>query len=227
VEAAKKEYEYDANGNITLSNLIYIDEGESFNFSKEEMVYDDFGNRTLYSYFEMDFENEELPLIPKLREEYEYDNSYTFNDLILPFNSDDFESDLEFDVEAVLQMDINLIFKHKLTHLTYYDGDGDGWMMAEDYNVCYSEQNFTGVDDRNMADNVNVYPNPATNHVTFNIDASDGQFTVEFYDIHGKLVMNKTSENNSPVSIQSLNKGLYFYRISGNQNFYTGKFMVK
>ncbi len=227
VEAAKKEYEYDTNGNVTLSNLIFIDEGERFNYSKEEMVYDDFGNRTLYSYFEVDFESEEFPLLPVWREEYKYDNNFSFNDLILPFGPNDFESDPGFDIEAVLQMDFNLMFKHKLIQLTYYDGDGDAWMMTEDYNVYYSEQNFTGIKDRNLAGNVNAYPNPATSQVTFKLGDSVNQFTVEFYDIQGKLVLSKISENNSPVSVESLNPGLYFYRLSENQNFYTGKFVVK
>jgi hypothetical protein len=75
--------------------------------------------------------------------------------------------------------------------------------------------------------NVNVFPNPATNQITFKIDASVGQFIVEFYDIQGKLVLSQLSYNNSPVSIESLDEGLYFYRLSDNLNFYTGKIMVK
>ncbi len=227
VKAAKYEYQYDANGNMTLSKLIYIDEGENFTYSKEESVYDDFGNRILYSFFEIDFENEELPLIPVWREEYAYDNNFSFNDLILPFNPDDFENDSEFDVQVVLQFDFTLMFKHKLVQLTYYEGDGDSWMMTDDYNIYYSEQNITGVGGLNLTNNVSVFPNPAVNQVTFKLDASVNQFAVEFYDIQGKLVMSKTTENNRPVSIESLNKGLYFYRLSENHNIYSGKLIVK
>ncbi len=229
VEAAKYEYQYDANGNMTLSNLIYIFDDQRITYSKEESVYDEYGNRILYSFFEVDFENEEFPLIPIWREEYDYDNNFSFNDLILPFNPDNFESDSDFDIEVVLQFDITLMFKHKLVHLTYYEGDGvgDDWIMTDEYVIYYSEQNITAVGDLNLVSNVSLFPNPAATQVTFKLDAPVNQFTVEFYDIQGKLVMSKTTENNRPVSIESLNKGLYFYRLSDQQDFYSGKFMVK
>ena len=111
--------------------------------------------------------------------------------------------------------------------MKYYEGNGDGWIIAGDFFIYYSEQNITSVKDLNAANNGYVYPNPATNQVSFNIDALADQFTVEFYNIQGKLVMSKISENNRPVSIESLNKGLYFYRLSENQNLFTGKIMVK
>ena len=227
MEAAKYEFRYDANQNMILSNLIYFFEDQLITFMKEESVYDDFGNRISYSFYTIDDESEEFTLTPIWKEEYVYDNSFTFDDLILPFMPGDLESDTEFDVEMVFQMDINLMFKHKLTQLTYYEGDGDSWLKSGDYTVYYSEQNITGVKDLNVANNVNVYPNPATNQITFNIDASVDQLKVDFYDIQGKLVLSQLSNNNKPVLIESLNEGLYFYRLSENQNFYSGKFMVK
>jgi len=227
VEAAKYKYEYDDNGNMTLSTLVYIDGDESFTYLKEESVYDDFDNRISYSYYEIDFENENFPLIPVRKEEYVYDNNFSFDDLILPFSPNDFESDIDFEFGDESIPDINQMFKHKLTHLTYYDGVGDSWVKSEDYIIYYSEQNITSAKDLYLANNVNVYPNPATNQVTFELDASVNQFTVEFYDIQGKLVLTLLSNNNQPVSIESLNEGLFFYRMSDKLNFYTGKFMVK
>lgn len=227
VEAAKYKYEYDAKGNMTLSSLIYIDGDVSFTYLKEESVYDDFNNRISYSYFEIDVENENFPLMPVRREEYVYDNNFSFDDLILPFSPDDFENNIDFEFGNESMPDISLMFKHKLTQLTYFDGDGDSWVKSEDYTIYYSDQNITGVNDLTVASNVHVYPNPATNQLTFELDASVSHFTMEFYDIHGKLVLSKISENNSPVSVESLNPGLYFYRLSENQNSYAGKFMVK
>ena len=227
VEAAKYIYEYDVNGNMTLSNLIYLDGDQNIIYSKEEMINDDFGNRISYSFFEIDTENEEFPLMPVWKEEHVYDNNFSFDDLNLPFNPSDFESEPEFGDGMALQMNLNLLFKHKLTRINYFDGDGDNWVMSGDYDIYYSEQNITGAKDFDLSKNVSVYPNPATNQVTFNFDNSDDQFNIELYDVQGKLVLAGIGENNKAFSIKSLNKGMYFYHLSGNQNFYTGKLMVK
>jgi hypothetical protein len=228
VEAAKYIYEYDAGGNMTESNLVYFFEDLSIVFSKEEFVYDDYDNRVLYSLFAFDGENEDFLLSPTWRQEYEYDNNFSFEELILPFTSSDFESDFEVGFEGEPgQQDLNDMFKHKLTHLSYFEGDGVGWQMVGDYMLYYSEQNITGVNDLNLSSHVNLYPNPATNQITFNLDGLVGLFNIELYNIQGKLVMSKIGENNRPVSIETLNEGIYFYRLSENQNFYTGKFMIK
>lgn len=228
VEAAKYTYEYDASGNMTLSNLIYFLEDQNIVFLKEESVYDDYGNNILYSYFTIDFESEEFVLLPVMKQEYVYDNNFTFEDLILPFIPEDFESDYENDFEGEPgQQDLNQMFKHKLIQLTYFEGEGDSWQEWMDYTIYYSEQNITNVNDLNDANTVNVYPNPASNQVTFSIDGLADLLTIELYDIQGKLVLSKTKDNNSPVSIETLDEGLYFYRLSDKSNFYTGKFMVK
>lgn len=227
-EAAKFEYHYDSNGNRTLSDLIYFFEGQQIIFMREESAYDGYGNRTYYVFLSIDGESEDFTLLPMWKQENVYDNSFSFEDLILPFKASDFEDDYENDFEGeVGQFDLNLLFKHKLTNIINYEHDGNNWQSVGDYKVYYSEQNITDVKDLNLAGSVNVYPNPATNNVTFNIDGLAGNLTVELYDIQGKLVLSKASDNNTPVSIENLKKGLYFYRLSDKSNFYTGKFMVK
>lgn len=217
INESKFEYAYDANQNLILFDIYYSD----FNFMKMESVFDDFGNRTLYSIYLLDFETFELS--PEWKEEYVFDNNFSFEDLILPFSSVDFESN----VEGSPVQNISEMFKHKVVHLTNYNGDAGSWMMQGDYSLYYSEQNITAVKDLNATKNVKVYPNPATNKISFNMGKYSNKFTVEFYDIQGKIVMSQLSESNRPVSIESLNKGLYFYRVSDNLNSYTGKFMVK
>lgn len=228
MEAAKFEYHYDAVGNMVLSDLIYLFEEQEIIFMREESEYDGYGNRTYYVFLSIDGENEDFTLLPMWKQENVYDNSFSFKDLILPFTSGDFEVDKENDFEGeVGQMDLNLLFKHKLTNLASYEHDGDNWVSAGDYTIYYSEQTVTGVNENKLTNNIRVYPNPATNQVTFNITAAIGQFNVELYDLQGKLVLNRLVSNNNPVSIESLNDGLYIYRLSENQNFYTGKIMVK
>lgn len=217
VNESKFEYSYDANQNLILFDIYYSD----FNFMKMESVYDDSGNRTLYSIYILDFET--FQLSPQLKQEYVFDNNFSFENLILPFSSVDFESDME----GLPLLEISEMFKHKVVHLTDYIGEAGSWMMQGDYSLYYSEQNITGVKDLNTANKVSVYPNPATDRISFKIDDSGSQFTVELYDIQGKIVMSQLSESNRPVSIEALHKGLYFYRISENLNSYTGKFMVK
>ncbi len=215
----RDEYNYDANWNLIQKDIFSFSENQWINVEKEESVYDEYGNRIEYTYSTIYNDNEQL--LPEWKEEYTYDNNFTFEDLILPFTP--------YDLESASQEGSNIIlmFKHKLTHLIFYESYGNDLAITGDYTIYYSEHNTTGINNYNSASNVNVFPNPATNQVSFNIDASINQFTLEFYDLQGKLVMSKIGENNTPVSIEILNKGLYFYRLTENQNLYTGKFMVK
>lgn len=212
----KDEYLYDANGNMILKNSLDNIDSQWLSVLKEESVHDDFNNRTVHAISSWDMESEQTENIWKT--EYTYDNSISFDQLILPFSTLDSDEG---------EIDLTLMFKHKLTHLTYYEGEGDNWVPAGDYTIYYSEQSITGNQDFNSILQVGVYPNPATNHVIFTMDGLDNQFSVELFDILGKLVFSQVIYNNQPVSIESLAKGLYFYRISANQDSYTGRFMVK
>ncbi len=90
-----------------------------------------------------------------------------------------------------------------------------------------------GVNDLNAPSaNVNVYPNPTSGDVNFNINPSAGSVTgygIEVYDITGKKVNTyKVSNNHTTINTDAYNAGLYFYQLfdqNGTQ-LKVGKFSV-
>jgi hypothetical protein len=80
--------------------------------------------------------------------------------------------------------------------------------------------------------NVNVYPNPASNSVNFNIASANGSvagYSIEVYDITGKKVnAYRVTNSLTTVNTDAYSSGLYFYQLfdqSGAQ-LNVGKFSV-
>lgn len=75
---------------------------------------------------------------------------------------------------------------------------------------------------------VSVYPNPASEHIMFCFDKTNGKY-IEIYDVMGKLVKTVTTRTkNQKVNIKSFTNGIYFYQLldkSGNM-VERGKFSV-
>ncbi|PTX64174.1 putative secreted protein (Por secretion system target) [Kordia periserrulae] len=71
--------------------------------------------------------------------------------------------------------------------------------------------------------NVSVYPNPASNHI--NIQGIDNIRTVEIHSILGKKM--HVSLSNSQIDISRLKSGVYFLKITDNQNHSVIKKFVK
>jgi len=209
-------YTYDSRGNLTLTDVNLFD----IIIYREESVYDEQDNRTEYSFFEGSFETGQLENIWKT--ESDYDNSFSFEDLILPFTSDDFESN-----DEDMGLDLELMFKHKLIRLVNYEGDGENWIMDSEYTLVYSEQNITGIEDLNREDGIYIYPNPASDQVTFTFEAEVDRFQVEIFDIEGKMVLSQLGQNNKAISLESLSEGIYFYRLESAGTILSGKLIVK
>ncbi len=85
-----------------------------------------------------------------------------------------------------------------------------------------------GIDEaKNTISKVTVYPNPATNRVTFAIPAQNA--IVAVYDITGKVIFNQSVEVNGGLfnlDISNLNSGMYFYNVTVDNSSVTGKFSV-
>ncbi len=194
----KYEYTYNTNGNLTtVISYAYI----SYNWvkgGKEEFVYDSNGNvitinsylwdtsSSISSYWALETKNSEL----------KYNNNYTIDQLLVPF--------YYFTNRSILPTDFKL--KSMVTSQSYYD------FLKKYY---YSPMQVTGITD-NLALKVSIYPNPTSDYLNINWSGNQPQMNVEFYDITGKQVLNQLVNNNSKLSIQGFNKGLYLIKLSDN-----------
>jgi Secretion system C-terminal sorting domain len=85
---------------------------------------------------------------------------------------------------------------------------------------------FTSVEELGET-RVASYPNPVKNNITFELDING--FSVSIFDITGKIIKTKTSENKTlTISSNEMNNGVYFYSVSNNNGelITTNKFIV-
>ncbi len=88
--------------------------------------------------------------------------------------------------------------------------------------------NYVGL-THSVLDDFNIYPNPATTYLNISVKTTT-QLTVEIVDLTGKTVLKKVLQNTqNTIDVSTLNKGIYFVRITLNQpeNFWFTKRFVK
>lgn len=79
---------------------------------------------------------------------------------------------------------------------------------------------FVGIKEENLNLALSVYPNPTTNDLMVITPKNEGSIKAELIDMQGKLVFEKTLDNNSFVAnqhrleVSSLAKGLYILNLS-------------
>ncbi len=77
----------------------------------------------------------------------------------------------------------------------------------------------------NHADIFKLYPNPATDYITFDfINETPGNFKIDIYNINGQLVAEHISETN--IDVSALHSGMHFYRLTQNGQTYSGRFSI-
>jgi hypothetical protein len=107
--------------------------------------------------------------------------------------------------------------------------DADSLVSQGYYDMFVGKIDFTtGMEEQSQSISVNVFPNPATTNVTFQMDKLKGNKTIVIYDQLGKEIWRKeTTENQIEFSTENFATGLYFYRIESERKFAQGKFVVE
>ena len=73
---------------------------------------------------------------------------------------------------------------------------------------------YDDIDDNYLADVVSVYPNPSTNYI--NIEAPEGS-QISITDLSGRL-LEKHETGSTTIDISAFNNGLYFVRVTHDNN---------
>ena len=79
------------------------------------------------------------------------------------------------------------------------------------YSLLYDHTFVTGIENFNVAHNLNVFPIPTTGIVNLNGEALNGYFSVSVYDGTGREVF--TSANEIMLDLSFLNSGMYLMNI--------------
>jgi hypothetical protein len=86
-----------------------------------------------------------------------------------------------------------------------------------------------GIDDFEGSLSTNVYPNPASEYVIFELKGNEA-CTLEITDITGKVVVKEHIERNVSqfrIDMSELDKGIYIYRLSDGKKDQSGKLMLR
>lgn len=253
VKGMKYEYAFDSEGNNTLSvTYIWVDTEWVNIYSKEEYSYDDKDKLSLTTDYQWDGaqwvnsyqneftygSNEELLTIVYSSwngnswsnpEKFEniYDSSGNITQTTISYlEEEQWLVDQTIDYEEE-ELDLKVLFNHKLLRMVYFEGDGENWLMESDFTLVYSEQNISGISQENSGNRMSVYPNPASSQLTFILEGLADNFQIKIFDIQGKVVISQLAENNTPISLDALNDGVYFYSLKSKGKNFSGKLVVK
>jgi len=202
--SAKTEYTYNADGFLVEMKSYYYEYGSWTINTQKVYTRDENNNVTIEESFDAYGAVVE-------RHEYEYDMNMLFED-VAPYVNPEGENP-----NPVKTANARILDKF------WTQSDGGTLTYICDYYYYYKEIEHESVEE-NIAENVNVYPNPATDN--FTIQSNDYQ-RVELIDAAGKLVFSSNFENVLTISTEGMASGVYFVKLIGNEKVKTEKVILK
>lgn len=122
-------------------------------------------------------------------------------------------------------------------HIGDVDGDGHVDIVVANNNnnntasfsVFRNLNTATGFEYSPPSVAVSIFPNPASQILTFQFAKAPESHTLLIYDQLGRIIFREeTNENLVSVSVESYSEGLYFYSVmDGQNNSVSGKFVVR
>jgi len=175
-------------------------------YASYEYIYDENNNRIVNTInSQWDTNTEQWGSIGKY--EYNYDNAYTYDDLILP------------DVNPEL-------FRHKqesyILYVQYVNWPELMPSARETY--FYSSIELTSNEYVSEVP-ILIFPNPANDVITFDLK-NPTTATIILRDVQGKYISTQTLQNNQ-LPVNQLDSGVYFYELFYEEKMFGGKFIVK
>ena len=107
-----------------------------------------------------------------------------------------------------------------------WDEIANKWITAYITTYYYSEHNITFVPEIPEM-HINVYPNPASDYIVFDISNISDSAIVEIFDNQGKKVLKQQLSVTGQIIISNLANGLYLYRLNDSGNTYTGRIIIE
>lgn len=89
-------------------------------------------------------------------------------------------------------------------------------------NNYYSSHDFSSV-NKVETELVKIYPNPVSDYLSISIPDNNAQITFELIDIQGRKILTKEISNSETISMEDLNKVVYFYNLVDSNNKQSGR----
>jgi hypothetical protein len=90
--------------------------------------------------------------------------------------------------------------------------------------------NVLEIENNSLVSGFSMYPNPASNIVHISLDDSSENSSIIIYDQLGRSVLNKDVENvrdEVQLSLNELNKGVYYVQVISDRVKFTKKLIIK
>jgi hypothetical protein len=102
------------------------------------------------------------------------------------------------------------------------------WLVKIDSlgNGTYGQGWINAIELLSSIDDILIYPNPADNEVSIELQQIGELKEIEIFDINGKLLKRQVLNNNKIV-IEDLQNGIYFIKIFSNDNIIVKKLVVQ
>ena len=89
--------------------------------------------------------------------------------------------------------------------------------------IAVDYRNNTGINKNRIVEKLNVFPNPASSLISFNISNDKEVLNTVISDISGKVVYRSTVYNQ--IDVSTLKTGIYFVTINTETSLFTGRFL--
>jgi hypothetical protein len=138
------------------------------------------------------------PFNPLYRQNFVFDNAYSFSDLILP--------------DYVVQ-DVPEYFTHQLLNLSVESWDGVQWIEESNADLFYSQQTVSGVSEANAYHEVMLYPNPVVSQLTIKTNGINQPAIL--MDAQGRCIKRQNISGTEQIDVSHLSSGVYHWIIDG------------
>ena len=195
IPSAMVEYTYNSAGQEESALSSYYDTGfEMFMpISQVNFVYDQAGNN-----IQQVVTDPNDPFNPQYRQNFVFDNTYAYSDLILPY---------------YLIQDIPEYFTHKLLNLSLETWDGVQWVLENNADLFYSQQTVSAVSESYARHDVMLFPNPAVSQLT--IKTNGVSQPAILVDAQGRCIQRQNISGTEQVDVSNLSNGVYHWIING------------
>jgi hypothetical protein len=111
----------------------------------------------------------------------------------------------------------------------YFSGETGTYLF--DLNLIRTQNSSSGITENQLSDLIKVYPNPAKEYVTIDLNEYNGKVNqVDFLNIQGQIVntvnLESSYEKIINTSLNNFLDGVYFIRIHSNDGVLTKKIVV-
>lgn len=105
-------------------------------------------------------------------------------------------------------------------YIRHYDSDAQFVLLFDDVEII---NGVMSTNETTTKSTFNIYPNPAKDIVQIQTTLND--YSIEIYDMHGKLI--HTFSNLSQINVSNLEKGIYMIQLKTDKEVWTKKLIKK